>query len=177
MTTAKAIRALLNFNKTLPKDLIARCLAVITGLTGNLNFSTLPVDLAVFRAAVDRYSALCAAALDGSKKAIAERNQQQIEVIKMLKLLGHYVEATCKDDEAAFTSSGFVQKATTRTPGQPLSQPIIVKLDQGKTGELLVTVTPIRNKAMYELRYAPAVPGGTPANWTYVTFTSTRPLS
>ena len=30
-----------------------------------------------FKTAVDRYSALCAAALDGSKKAIAERHQQQ----------------------------------------------------------------------------------------------------
>ncbi len=44
---------------------------LITGLTGNLNFTNLSVDLAVFKAIVDRYSALCAAALDGSKKAIA----------------------------------------------------------------------------------------------------------
>ncbi len=80
----------------------------------------------------------------------------------MLKLLEHYVEATSKDDEAAFTSSGFALKTTTRTSGQPLSQPIIVKIGQGKTGELLVTVTPTPNKAMYELRYTPAVPGLTP---------------
>jgi hypothetical protein len=37
---------------------LARALAVITGLTGNLNFTNLPVDLAILKAAVDRYSAL-----------------------------------------------------------------------------------------------------------------------
>ena len=174
MTIAKPIKALLNFNKMLPKDLIARCLAVITGLTGNLSFTNLPVDLAVLKAALDRYSALCADALD-SKKAITERDKQQAEIIKMLKLLGHYVEGTCKDDPATFASSGFLQKATARASAQPLAQPTIAKIEQGNTGQFLVSAKPVKNKAMYEMRYAPAVPGGTPVNWTYVRFTSTRP--
>jgi hypothetical protein len=174
MTTPKPIKASLNFNKVVPKTLIARCLAVITGLTGNLNFTTLPVDLAVLKAALDRYTVLCAEALD-SKKAMAERDRQQAEIIRMLKLLGHYVEATCKDDPATFASSGFVQKTTTRGSAQPLAQPAIAKIDQGNSGQFSVSVTPVKNKAMYEMRYAPAVPGGSPVNWTYLRFTTTRP--
>ena len=170
------IRASLSFSRTIPKDLIARCLAVIAGLTGNPNFTNLPVDLSMFKAAVDRYSALWAEALDGSRKAIAERDKQETEVIKMLKLLGHYVEGTCKDDMAAFTSSGFVLQSSTRnSTGQPLSQPGIAKIGQGNTGQLVVAVTPIRNAALYELRHAAAVPGEITTNWTYITFTSTRP--
>ena len=34
----------------------------------------------------------------------------------MLKLPGHYVEATCKDDEAAFTSSGFALRFNSTRP-------------------------------------------------------------
>jgi hypothetical protein len=174
MTTPKPIKALLNFHKVVPKDLIARCLAVITGLTGNLNFTNLPVDLAVLKAALDRYTALCAEALD-SKKAVAERDKQQAEIIRMLKLLGHYVEATCKDDPATFVSSGFLLKTTGRGSAQPLAQPAIAKIDQGNTGQFSVSVTPVKNSSIYEMRYAPAVPGGNPVNWTYVRFTSTRP--
>jgi hypothetical protein len=170
------IRASLSFSRTIPKDLIARCLAVIAGLSGNANFTNLPVDLSMFKAAVDRYAALWAEALDGSRKAIAERDNQEIEIIRMLKLLGHYVEATCKDDVAAFTSSGFVLRSSTRnSAAQPLTQPGIAKIGQGKTGQLAVGVTPIPNAALYEMRHAPAVPGEITTNWTYVTFTSTRP--
>src|SRR5262249_8786758 len=134
MTTAKPIKALLNFKKLVPKDLIARCLAVITGLTGNLNFTNLPVDLAVLKAALDPYSALCADAMD-SKKAIAERDKQQADIIRMLKLLGHYVEATCNNDPATFATSGFLQKTAARASAQSLAQPTIAKIDQGNTGQ------------------------------------------
>jgi hypothetical protein len=71
-------------------------LAVIGALSGNANFPNPPVDLAVFKAAVDHYSALCA----------------------------DYVEGKCKDDMAVFSSSGFVPQSSTRNSApQPLSQP------------------------------------------------------
>jgi hypothetical protein len=175
MTTPTPVKVSLSFRKIVPKDLIARCLAVITGLTGNANFTNLPVDLAVLKAALDHYTALCALALDGSKKAKTERNKQQADIIKMLKLLGQYVESTCKDDPAAATSSGFVLKSNTRTSPAPLAQPAIAKIEQGMTGQFSVSVTPIPNKTLFEMRYGAAVPGGMPANWTYLTFSSTRP--
>jgi hypothetical protein len=175
MTIQTSIKAKLSFSRILPKDLIARCLAVIAGLTGNLNFTNLPVDLAVLKAAVDRYSTLCAEALDGSRKAIAERNRQGAEIIRMVKLLGHYVEATCNDDMAAFTSSGFVAKSSTRNPAPPLSQPHIARITQSNSGQLVVAVKAVQNAALYEVRHAPAVPGGSAPNWVYLTFASTRP--
>jgi Fibronectin type III domain len=94
----------------------------------------------------------------------------------MLKALGRYVELASKDDEATFISSGFVPKATARaSAAQPLPQPTIAKIEQGNSGQLSVSATPVHQKALFEMRYAPAVPGGTPSNWIYVKFTSTRP--
>jgi hypothetical protein len=86
----------------------------------------------------------------------------------MLKALGRYVELASKDDEATFISSGFVPKATARaSAAQPLPQPTIAKIEQGNSGQLSVSATPVHQKALFEMRYAPAVPGGTPSNWIY----------
>ena len=41
----------------------------------------------MFKAAIDSFAAAVDAALDGGKKAIAERNRQQEVVIKMLRQL------------------------------------------------------------------------------------------
>src|SRR3989454_12556138 len=48
-----------------------------------------------------------AESLDGSKKVIAEKKKQKEVVVKKLRLLGRYVEKTCKNDMAIFMSSGF----------------------------------------------------------------------
>ena len=42
-------------------------------------------------------TALMAEALDGSKKVIAEKNNQREAVVKTFRLLGRYVEVKCKD--------------------------------------------------------------------------------
>ena len=42
----KLIKAAVNFSKALPEQLLAQGYAVLKGLTGNANFTTLPVDLA-----------------------------------------------------------------------------------------------------------------------------------
>ena len=84
----------------------------------------LPFDIAVFKTAIDGYAAAVNEALDGSKKAIAERNRQREVVIKMLRQLAHHVEAASKDDLTVFLSSGFDLRPTGRTKTPPVSQSI-----------------------------------------------------
>ena len=48
----KLIKAALNFSKALPEQILAQGNAVLNGLTGNANFTSLPVDLAVLKAAL-----------------------------------------------------------------------------------------------------------------------------
>jgi hypothetical protein len=60
-----------------------------------------------------------AAALDGGKKAIAEREHQKELVIKSLRQLGRYAEENCRDDMTTFLKSGFHAASTIRTPAQP----------------------------------------------------------
>ena len=98
MSKLKQIKALLGFTRLLDADLVSRSNAVCNGLTGNPAYPNPPVDMASFKWAIDSYTASIADALDGSKKAIVERNKRREALVKTLQFLGHYVEMHCKDD-------------------------------------------------------------------------------
>src|SRR5262249_12396804 len=84
--------------------LIAVSQAVWTGLTGNPAYPNPSVDLTVLKAAVDGYTAALAAALDGGKTALLERDVKRVALIRILQNLASYVEHNCKDDMSTFTS-------------------------------------------------------------------------
>src|SRR5262249_26241547 len=133
------------------------------------------------KADLEAYAASIADAKDGGKKAIALRDKQGETVIRTIKFLVSYVEINCKDDMNIFLSSGLQPKSITRTPAQPLEQPVIDSLDQGTPGQLLASVKWVRKAKHYDLRYGPAGPGGaTPATWSTVTVPNAKtavPLS
>jgi len=130
-------------------------------------FTNLLVDLNVFKADLDTYAASIAEAKDGGKKAITLRNKQGGVVIRTIKFLATYVELNCKDDMNIFLSSGFQPRSRARTPAQPLDQPAILNIDQGPTGQLLVSIKRVRRAKSYELRYGAAGAGGAaPAAWS-----------
>ncbi len=165
-TVPKLIKAAFDYGKRLPEELLADGYAVVTGLTGNTKFTNLPVDLTVLKSTLDTYAVGIGEARDGGRKAIATRNKQGENIIRMLRELATYVELHCKDDMDTFLSSGFNPRSTTRVAPQPLAQPKILNLNQGNSGELLVTVQAVRKAKHYELHYGPVGAGGaTPASW------------
>src|ERR1051326_6432952 len=149
----KLIKALLDFRKMLPEQLLALGYTILKSLTGNPKFPAPPVDLGQFKTALDAYSVLIGDAKDGSKKAITARDHQGAEVIWMLKGLAMYVELICKDDMNAFMSSGFQPRSTVRTPAAALEQPTILSMDQGISGEFLVWMKSVGRRAKtYDIR-------------------------
>jgi Fibronectin type III domain len=97
-------------------------------------------------------------------------------VILMYRLLGHYVELASKNDMNTFVSSGF-QAASTgqKTPPQPVTVPLISSVDQGNTGQLLLTIRPVLHARHYEVRYAPVPAAGAAVNWTTILAATTKP--
>ena len=165
MSTTKTIRPLDGFSNASDADVVSRGISVETNMTGNANYLNPPVDLAALKAGTDKLSALMADALDGSKKVIAEKNKQRAAVIKMLRLLGRYVEVTCKDDMAIFKSSGFEPASQTRATPQPLSEKIR-KVEHGaNSGQIVVWIKTVPKASSYELRYGAGGSGGTPGTW------------
>ena len=102
----KLIKAALNLSRALPEQVLSLGLALVQGLTGNSNFSNLPIDLIVLKAELDAYSVYITDAKDGGKKAITLRDKQGVAVIRMIKQLTTYVEVTSKEDMNVFLSSG-----------------------------------------------------------------------
>src|SRR6266850_4369131 len=159
-TREKQIRPLDGFANASDADVVSRATLVQTNMTGNVNFPTTPVDLAALKTAIDRLSALMAEALDGSKKVIAEKEKQRTAVIKMLRLVGRYVEVACKNDMAIFKSSGFEPASATKTATPPLSEKIR-KIEHGaNSGQIVVWIRSIPKASSYEIRYGVGGGGG-----------------
>ena len=171
----KSIRPLEGYTNMTDADVVARAMAVLTGMTGNSNFQNLPVDLPTFKIDIDSLSTLISEALDGSKKVVARKNKQREVVIKSLKLLARFVEVHSNGDEAIFTSSGFQPASSTKTPPAVLPLPIIRSVDHGAiTGEIVVLVESIPRAKSYEFRFG-AVLNGAPSPVPKVRGGSTDP--
>ena len=178
-TKVKKIKAYLGFGKTSDADLLKVLEAVLNSMTNNPAYPNPPVALADFKSAIDSFSVLVTDALDGGKKVISAKRKQREAVIKMVTLLGHYVEAACNEDVATFNTSGFTAVSTVRTPAQPLSGAKITWVDRGaNSGQVLVRITPITGAVSYELRYGLVGNGGAPpATWTTLPLAGTKTVT
>jgi len=138
-------------------------------MTNNLKFVNPPINSADLKTQVATYASLIAAAADGSKKAITERKKQRAVVVKMLRQLGHWVEANCNDDAATLQSSGYQQQAAPvrNTPPQPLAGPPSFKVENGPiSGQVVMRGKPVPKAVSYTARYAPLGSDGKPGSWT-----------
>jgi hypothetical protein len=176
-TKPKPIKAIGGYNKKSPTDNLAYANAVHSGIfTDPADYPTPPVDEPTFKGAIDTLSTKITAALDGGKKAIADRNHQEQVVIKMMRQLSRYAEEACKDDMPTFLKSGFQAKSTVRAGSQPLSK-YIRKITPGKnSGQIHVVPVAVDGATAYEFRCVPTVNGapGTPVTQLA---TKTRPAA
>ena len=171
----KPIKVLGNYNKKSPTDNLAYANSVHGGVfTDPTDYPTPPIDEATFKGAIDTLSVKITAALDGGKKAIADRNHQEQVVIKMMRQLGNYVETAAKDDMPTFLKSGFQAGSTTRTSAQALSEWIRKILPGKNSGQMLVSLVAQPNAWAYQMRYASVGSGGTLGNWTEQPVANTR---
>ncbi len=176
-TKPKPIKALGGYNKKSPAENLAFANAVHSGMfTDPVDFPAPPVDEATFKGAIDTLSTKITAALDGGKKAIAERNHQEQVVIRMMRELAHYAEQACKDDLTTFLKSGFHAKSTVSSAKQSLSQ-YIRKITPGKnSGQFHLVLVSVDGADAYEIRCTPTV-NGTPGTPITQLVTKTRPAT
>ncbi|HYR44793.1 MAG TPA: fibronectin type III domain-containing protein [Terriglobia bacterium] len=174
-TKSKPIKAIGGYNKKSPTENLAHANAIHSGLfTDPVDYPAPPIDEATFKGAIETLSAKITAALDGGKKALAERNRQEQVVIKMMRQLGQYAEVACKDDMPIFLKSGFQAVSIVKAGQQPLSQSIR-KITAGKiSGQLHMLLMAVDGATAYEVRWA-AIVNGTPGTWATQLVTKTRP--
>jgi hypothetical protein len=165
--TPITIRALLGLTKMTDGIVVPLLKGSLKGLTANSNiFNKPPVDLTAYSAAIEAFEASIPPAMDGSKTAVAQKNNLRKAVLQMYSQLARYVETNCNDDMATFLLSGFHAKQSTRTLPPPASDSIR-KVEQGvNSGEVNVRLMMNKKAAYYELRWASVPPGGGPISWT-----------
>jgi hypothetical protein len=175
----RKIKAVLGFGGTSDVDLLKRLDAIRDGVTGNAAFPNPPVDMAVFKTAIDIYNTLVTQALDGGKKAISAKRKQREVVIKMATQLGHYVEAASNDDLATFNTSGFTQVAAkVRTAPVPLTEAKFSWIDRGpNSGDVVVLPERQTGAIAFDVRYALQGAGGVLGPWTVVTVAKPRKVT
>ena len=156
-TKLNIIKPLLSLNELSDGDVLHHLQSVYDGMLNNPAYPNAPVDMSRFKAVIDAYTTAAAAAQhDGGKNAIIERDKRRADAIIMYRLFGHYVELACKNDLETFASSGFTAVSTGhRNPPQPVAVPLILSLDQGNTGQLLVTIRPVAHAR--HLKFIPAI--------------------
>ena len=176
-TKLNIIKPLLSINHLPDGEVLQRLNSVHDGMLNNPAYPNPPVDMPGFKAVIDAYTTAAAAAQnDGGKNAVTERDKRRADAILMYRLLGHYVELASKNDMKTFVSSGF-QAVSTRqkTPPQPVTVPLISSVDQGSTGQLLLTIRPVAHARHYEVRYASVPAAGAAVNWTTILAATTKP--
>ena len=181
-TQQRPIKAVLNFRRMAPELVLSTSSHIYTEMYNNPNFTppqapALPVDQATLKSANDALAAAIAAALDGGKKAIAQKNAQKEVVVKFLFQLAHYVEANSKEDMTIFLSSGFTPKSSTKTTTPPVSESIRT-IDPGPdSGQVLVSLMKYPDAASYEVRWAPVGAGGIVGTWTTQAIGNIKPAT
>jgi hypothetical protein len=134
------IPALLPFQDLPDDSFISSVNNVCTGMEGNAALGNPPVPIPNVKALRDEMSAAMVVAADGSRKATADKNNKRQQLTVMMRQLAHYVEVACNGDMATFLSSGFQPKTSAPSPQQPVAVPTITALQQGASGQMLLSV-------------------------------------
>jgi hypothetical protein len=175
MSKSKLAKVLisLNFSQTKNADLISRGLTVCSSMGAAPGlFTSPPVPLTTLKQDLDDLTTFTAAAMEGGKKDKAQRDKARKSLEQNLSLLAAYVLKVADGDPAVVTESGFVPAPPRKhSAPQPVDQSTITSIEQGNSGQLLVSVKPVPKANGYDVRLVPLVNGVPAGNWTTVTAT------
>jgi hypothetical protein len=170
---AAYLKALLGFTKYSPVELQTFARATYVGMKDNPLYPNPPVSMEDLLAKIETVSACIAAAMDGGRRAFAERNKQLEELRRMLVRNGHYAE-DCAPDEASFLKSGYQLAPEGRTQALPLNH-AIRNIDWSEnSGSFRFRFVAVDGADSYEQRWAPQLADGMPGEWKTQPFAKTK---
>ena len=158
------LRVSLSFARVPDTELDNFAQGVIDAMTGNAAFPTPPVTMANLQTAKDDFTAKVAAAQSGGPPDTAAKNNSKQTLLGMLRQEAGYVQINCGNDMAKLLSSGFQAMSTNRAQA-PLDQPQGLNIKTGSSGQLVASVSPVKNTSMYEGRIK-----GPTGDWSAGTF-------
>ncbi len=159
-------------------EVASNALAAHDGVKAHPELFPNPPDLDAFMASIQTLEGSIAAAQDGGKKAVSEKNKARAATIKLMRQLGHYVEANCKDDITIVNASGYKVASAVKVPPQPVDKGVIDNVVSGPLpGEIVLKGKSLPKARSYVVRYAPFGADGKPGTWTEIALTNPRKIS
>ena len=128
-------KPLLDFIKLQPEVKVTFYRNIVVQFTNNPLFSTTDVSLEAMKAAIDQFEAAILAAKDGSRTAIAVRNDNELATDKLFHIVLNYVDKTADGDETVIISSGF----NVSSQPVPHQKSILTVTDGGHSGSVKLT--------------------------------------
>lgn len=152
-------RVLVGFTHAPDPVLVETAGGVLKCMTDNPAFPEPPVTMQALEAAINEFSASLAAQMQGGMMATAHKKNTREALVALLRRLAAYVQTHCNGDLATLLSSGF-QAANPSRAQQQLAKPIVPRLTNGISGQLIAKIKPVPNAKCYETRYAAVAPNG-----------------
>jgi len=175
--TIPPLHVALGYGRVTDADLVTQALAAHDGVKAHLELFPNAPGLDALGAGIQSLQTAMAASQDGGKKAVAEKKKQRAALIKLLRPLGHYVEADCKDDPTILAASGFKAANRVRVQPQPVQQGVILSVVNGHlSGQTIVKGKRQPKARSFVLRWAPIGADGKPGTWTEVGLTNPRAI-
>ena len=175
--TIPPLHVALGYAAVTDADLVTQALAAHDGVQAHPELFPNAPGLDALGAGIQSFQTALAASQDGGKKAVAEKKKQRAALIKLLRPLGHYVEANSKDDPTILAASGFKAANRVHVPPQPVQQGVILGVVNGHlSGQVIVKGKQLPNARSFVLRSAPIGADGKPGTWTEVGLTNPRAI-
>lgn len=147
----KNLRVALRFTRLSDLDLEDFAIRVLRCMTGNPLFPVPAVPLPELQASLDDFSAASVASQLGGKIATAVKNERRAALQANLRRQAGYVQDICRHSESGMLSSGF-KPANQNNAQRPLEKPMILKVLNEQSRQLVLRVTPIANARNYQVQ-------------------------
>ena len=135
---------------------------IINALTGNAGFPTPTVPLATLATQKTDFLTKLAATAQGGTLATSAKNDAWGVLAGSLRQLAAYVQSLAGNDQTLLISSGFQPTSTNRAQS-PLVTPVVQRIDNGMSGQLIVRLSPVPNARAYEGQIKNGTGGWQPA--------------
>jgi hypothetical protein len=157
----KSIRVALSFATFSNDQLNSFAILVIACLKANPLFPNPPVKIDNLAALLTAYQTAMTAAAQGGPKDTAVLKEARDALVSALRQTAAYIQTLNLDSLSAVLSSGF-DVVVPNNNRSPLTQPILTRLDNSATTQLLVILQAVLNARAYQVQYST---GGPNAVW------------
>jgi hypothetical protein len=133
-------------------NLIAFIQVLITCLTGNAAFPTLPVKLADFSALLTAFqTTVTGMGQNNNPQLTALRDEAREALLDATRKIASYVQSVALNCLSMLLSSGF-QNVPVQSPSSPLDTPTILSATNGGTTQVVLRLSPVANAKSYQIQ-------------------------